>query len=237
MMWEYIRRKIKFPLIILIIACSLMSILILARTLVKLGSNSDNLFAEEELPEVKESENVPEDVKLFIKEDSVEIGDKVFAKTEKLFDTKGLSERQKTFLGDNYDSLKGKLSIIEQQYEQVFNGISVPDVTTYTKDLIDISKEPVDIFSEDFLEGNKVAYNSIGGTVVGLHGTHCVVLQMNYNTDFASDLIVIDYSNLKLDSSNIGLFGFGQCRSFYVDPKYSSLVTYDGFKVLYTRGY
>lgn len=237
-MWEIIRRKMKIPLIILGIALFLGLVAFLSIKIVKVGGKSESLIQKEELPTVQEEGKSAKDEKVFIEDESKVIDEKVFAKTEKLFDTDNLEERQLKFLGDNYSALKPALTAIEAEYKGIFADIGdVKDSDYNYEDLVDISKVETDLFSEGFLQGNKIAYDPIGATIVGMYGTHCIVYQIGYNTDYASDLIAIDYTDTKIDTEQIGLFGFGQGKSFFVDPKYTKVVDHGDFKVLYTRGY
>lgn len=188
--------------------------------------------------EVKEEEQEDKDTKGFKKDSEIVIGDKTFAKTERIFDSDSLLERQQKFLGQNYETLKPALDYIESDYDSIFKEIGDVNNAEYDFDsYIDVSKNPINIFSEEFLNSGMTAYNPTGGTIVGMYGTHCIVYQLWYGTDFAQPLIAYDYTDMHIDVEQQGLFGFGQNKSFYVDSKYSKLVNYGDYSVLYVRGY
>lgn len=173
------------------------------------------------------------------KDDSIiEIEGKSFAKTERMFDSNDIQERQEKFLGENYESLKPALDSIESDYSKIFYEIGSVEGTQYDmSSCIDMSKSPINVFSEEFLNSGMTAYNPVGGTIVGMYGTHCIVYQMYYDTDFAQPLIAIDYSDMHIDTTQEDVFGFGQCKSFYIDSRFAKLVDYGGYSVLYVRGY
>lgn len=237
-MWEIIRRKIKVPLIILGVVLLLLFLVFLSVKIVKIGGKTESLVKEEKIEEVQDQEIEEEDEKEFIQKDSKKIEDKTFAKTSRLFDEEDLEERQLKFLGDNFNTLKPALDTIESEFKGMFADIGEVTESSYDWDrVVDISKVETDIFSEEFLNGDSIAYDPIGGTIVGMYGTHCIVYQVGYNTDYASDLIAIDYSDMHIDTEQIGLFGFGQGKSFFIDPRYAKLVDHGDFKILYARGY
>lgn len=192
----------------------------------------------EKVEEDKPEEEQSKDTKGFVDDTSIAIEGKVFQKTERMFDSTDSLERQQKFLGENYESLKPALSSIETDYERVFEEIGDVSEAEYDfSSYIDLSKEPINVFSEEFLSSGQTAYNPIGATIVGMYGTHCIVYQMYYNTDFAQPLIAIDYSDMHIDVEQEGLFGYGQNKTFYIDSRYSKLVNYGDYSVLYTRGY
>ena len=161
--------------------------------------------------------------------------DAEYSKVTKLFSTENLEERQKTFLGNNYDAYKTALKDVEENYESIFESIpSIPEDINYSG-YIDYLRSDIDIFDSSFSSSGDIVYLRDVLTIVGLYGTHCIVYALNYGLSSDIRLLVVDYTDAKLSTDYNSLYGFGQTKSVMLFSKYSKLISRDWYKILYLK--
>lgn len=166
--------------------------------------------------------------------------DSEFSKVDVLFSTDDLYDRQKDYLGGDYDLYASVLSEVEYNYESEFSSlpdIDEEDMADWSSNYYDMNKGYVDIYSDDFLSGDKFAYLYNGVSIVGLHGTHCVVFKdsISDTNGYDLNLIAVDYTNSEFSTEVGDQFDFGQSKTLLICPKYCKLVEYENSRVLYVK--
>lgn len=153
-----------------------------------------------------------------------------------LYDGTNLEERQKEFLGDDYDNYINVINKIEKNSEKKFNDL--PDKPTENTSNAYNCILGADDLTGNLLEEYGTVRTSSSLCVVGLYDSNRVVYIYGYPDDISASPVFVcaDFSSAELNKSAIGLFDFGQSHSFVFRKGMYSVGSVDAYEVIYARG-
>lgn len=232
------RGAVKWISIIGGIAVILLGIFFVSYKVVKTGYSSIKVVSKVEGENRSDKVSVNKvESKVFIDDDSEDD----YKKTSVLFDSERMSDRQKAFLGDDYDRFEGVLSEIEGSYADEFGKLDYTegDEVDYKNDK---SIEEVVYGKYNYLEYDKwkkfdTIYIRDTLSILGMYGSHCIVFGYAYPTNDRNELIVVDYTDVRLNPEVQDLFDIGQYKDIMIKMKSTRMVKVDGFDVMYAKGY
>ena len=234
-------RKIKRVLLIAIPLCFIGVVWMFARKIVNNSGLSFNDVKHEVTSEGNDVGNTNGDM---VVEKEFEEGTDKFRKATVLFDDSNLEERQKSFLGDDFNRYKTALLEIADTYQVVFDKIPDPDESLDYSGYTDFIKYGKDLFSGDYVgsdgsegisdEEKEFIYIPKGNVeVIGLYGEMCVVYR--YKLDDEIRLFVVDYTNSLLNTEVEDAIDFGDTVSLLLYQDNCLLLTRGNYKLLYLK--
>lgn len=216
----------------------LIGIFAISYKLVKSGYSSVKVVSkvEGEKESSKISVNKVES-KVFIDDDSEDD----YKKTSVLFDGERMQDRQKAFLGDDYERFEEVLNDIESSYADEISKLDYTegDEVDYKHDksIEEVVYGKYNYLDYDAWSKFDTIYIRDTLSILGMYGTHCVVFGYAYPTNDRDELIVVDYSDVRLNPEVPELFDIGQYKDIMIRMKSTSMVELDGFNVMYAKGY
>lgn len=216
----------------------LLGIFFISYKIVKSGYSSVKIVSKVEGE--KESEKVSVNKvksKEFIDDDS----DDDYKKTSVLFDGERMKDRQKSFLGDDYDRFEGVFDIIEGSYADEISDLDYTDgdEVDYKNDksIEEVVYGKYNYIDYDAWKEFDTIYIRDTLSILGMYGSHCIVFGYAYPTNERNELIVVDYSDVRLNPEVKDLFDIGQYKDIMIRMKSTSMVEVEGFDVMYAKGY
>lgn len=153
-----------------------------------------------------------------------------------LFDTDDIDIKVKEFLGDNYDKYSDVLTQITAIGESIINSIPVGSNYTSSDSVIhDVSQEYVlGLKTGSFFDANSFYILDLL-TVIDVFGDDIAICAYNYPENLDNELVVVDFSNTKVDTSLTGMFEVGDIVSVKGSKGYYAFRNIDDFYVLFLR--
>ena len=156
-------------------------------------------------------------------------------KVSRLFDTMGLSERQESFLGEDFSYFSKYLEYIESNYTSIFSGIKFVRPEEYEIDVECISGSQD--FSVNYLGMGLNFYIGTSLCVIGMYDDSCVVYANNYPELETTELIVVDYSEALFNTDASRLLDFGDyCSLVILDGSYVVDSTFEEMPLVFVEG-
>lgn len=232
--------RIKRVLLIAIPLCFIWVVWMFARKIVNNSGMSFNDIKQEIITDDNDGGNMDNGTV----EKEFEEGTDKFRKATVLFDDSNLEERQKSFLGDDFNKYKTALLEIADTYQVVFDKIPDPDESLDYSGYTDFIKYGKDLFSGDYVgsdgsegiseEEKEFIYIPKGNVeVIGLYGEMCVVYR--YKLDDEIRLFVVDYTNSLLNTEVDDAIDFGDTVSLLLYQDNCLLLTRGNYKLLYLK--
>ncbi len=152
---------------------------------------------------------------------------------ELLYDEKSATEDQVNFLGENYDKFSSVLSDISDNYKKVF--IMLPKESNLHGEHI----KTLELGAEEigYKSLNEQGYDGISVrnlTIIGFLGNTVVIYAVNYPTCESKELVVVNYASRKFSTENADALQIGEEMGVFIPMDGSTLVSLDGFSVIYT---
>lgn len=153
-----------------------------------------------------------------------------------LYDGTNIEERQKKYLGDDYDKYIDVINKIEEDSDKEFENLP-SEPTEDTSNAYNCILGADDLSGSMLEEYGTVRTSSSLG-VVGLYDSNRVVYVYGYPDEVSDSPVFVcaDYSSEELNKSAVGLFDFGQSHSFVFKEGMYSVESVDGYEVIYARG-
>lgn len=228
-------RRVRTIIVVLFVCLFIFGVYRLSSFLVSKSVSSGKVVENVEKDKYRNKQSSPDaeslDSDFIVYEDP----EKDYSRVKVLFSNSDLEDRQKNFLGNNYDAYKSALKSVKDNYVETFKSIKdVPEDINYSG-YIDYNKSDINLFDRNFSSTNDIVYIRDRLSIIGMYGSYCIVYALDYGMTSDVRLIVVDYSNAELSTKSAGLFGFGQSKNVMIFSKYSKLEEGNGYKILYIK--